>query len=125
MFEKDRIFDEVHVWLTNRPDRAPPVLRGVGLGLSGGVDEIHSCPTAAKMACRPLGKTVAEVRQRYPDAPADEADLEAYLRPIVARYLSKEEVDGLSPADAAWLQISRIDNHVCRDAVPFVLRSAS
>lgn len=121
--EKDRLLDEVGVYLTNRPDRAPAVLRGITLGLSGGVDEIHSYPTAGKVAFRYLGKSAEQVARRYPDAPAADDQIEQYLAKKIPRYMSKEEVDGLAAGEASWLQISRLDNTIEPDAVPFALRA--
>jgi hypothetical protein len=115
--EKDRLYDEVVVYLTNRPDRAPPVLRGITLGLSGGVDELHAFPTASKVAFRFLGRTAQEVRRHYPDAP------EAFLATKIVCYLTRNELDQMPPEEKARLQVARIDNRIEPDAVPFVLRA--
>lgn len=121
--EKERLYDEVCVYLTNRPDRAPPVLRGITLGLSGGVDELHAFPAASKVAFRFLGGTIEEIRRHYTDAPEAPDALEAFLAAKVARYITRQELDRLPAEELARLQISRIDNGIGPDAVPFVLRA--
>lgn len=122
ILEKDSLFDEIFVCITNRPDRAPPFLRGIGLGLSGGLDEMHSAPTSGKMAFRYLGRTAAELRGEFGDAP-EEPELEKHLARIVPRYISRSELGRLSPNDLARLQVHRLDNTVAADAVPFALRA--
>jgi len=119
--EKDRLFDEVSVFLTSRPDRAPAVLRGILLGLSGGVDEIHSYPGASKVAFRHLGKNANEIRAHYPDCPPEEAEVRAYLESNIVGYISRDELDNLPEDDPLRLQILRIDNEVDADSIPFVL----
>ena len=42
MYEKDKVFNEIVVYLTNRPDRSPPVLRGLVLGLSASEPSVSS-----------------------------------------------------------------------------------
>ncbi|QIL02612.1 hypothetical protein G7078_07295 [Sphingomonas sinipercae] len=123
MVEKEHLFDEVVVYLTNRPERAPPVLRGISLGLSGGVDEIRSHPTASRCTFRYLGRTAADVRIRFPEAPDDETDLLDFLRREVPRYLTQAELAELSTEQLAALQVSRLDNSVPPNAIPFVLQA--
>jgi hypothetical protein len=121
ILEKDRLFDEIVVCITNRPDRAPPFLRGICLGLSGGLDEIHSGPAAGKMAFRYLGKTGADMQAEIGDTP-DEPELEQHLVRTVPRYISKPELARMSERERARLQINRLDNTVAADAAPFALR---
>jgi hypothetical protein len=120
--EKDRLFDEIFVCITNRPDRAPPFLRGICLGLSGGLDEMHNTPASGKMAFRYLGRTAAELRPEFGDVP-EEPELEKYMARALSRFISKIELARLSPSDHARLQIHRLDNTVSADAVPFALRA--
>lgn len=122
LLEKDRLFDEIVVCVTNRPDRAPPLLRGICLGLSGGLDEMHSAPASGKVAFRYLGRTGAELRAEYGDAP-DEPELERHLARTLPRYISRSELAHLSQSERAKLQIHRLDNTVAADAVPFALRT--
>jgi hypothetical protein len=121
ILEKDKLFDEIVVCITNRPDRAPPVLRGICLGLSGGLDEMHSGPAAGKMAFRYLGKTATDMQAEFGDMP-DEPELEQHLVRTVPRYVSKSEVARLTPGELSRLQINRLDNTVAADAAPFALR---
>ena len=122
VLEKDKLFDEIFVCITNRPDRAPPFLRGIALGLSGGLDEMHSAPASGKIAFRHLGRTSAELKAEFGDLP-EEPDLENYLARTVPRYISKSELARLSLGDRAQLQIHRLDNTVAADVVPFALRA--
>lgn len=64
ILEKDKIFNEIIMYCTNLPERFPPRLYGVILCLSGGVDELHTSPAAAKCAFRYIGDEEA-VRKRF------------------------------------------------------------
>jgi hypothetical protein len=64
VLEKSKLFDEIIVYTTNRPDRMPPKLYGIILCLSGGVDETNAYPCAAKVIFRYLGSEAA-VREHY------------------------------------------------------------
>lgn len=122
MMEKERLFDEISFYITNRPDRTPPVLRGIALCLSGGVDEIHSYPSAGKVSFRYLGRDADGVRQFYRDAPKSRDALEKHLARLVARYITRHEIDELAKDDPIRLQIARINNEIPPTAVPFALR---
>jgi hypothetical protein len=122
ILEKDKLFNEIFVCITNRPDRAPPFLRGVAIGLSGGLDEMHSAPTSGKIAFRYLGRTAAELRAEFGALP-EEPELEKHLAHALPRYITKSELARLSPSDRARLQIHRLDNTVHADDVPFALRA--
>lgn len=122
ILEKDKLFDEILVCITNRPDRAPPFLRGICLGLSGGLDEMHSAPASGKIAFRYLGRTAADQHAEFGDAP-EEPELEKHLARATPRYISKSELARLSPNELAQLQIHRLDNTVAGDAAPFALRA--
>jgi hypothetical protein len=121
--EKDRLFDEVAVNITNRPDRTPPVLRGIALCLSGGVDEMHSYPSAGKISFRYLGRNSGDVRQRHPDAPAVQDELEGHLTKTVPRYILRSEIDNLPAEDPIHSQVRRIGNAIHPDAIPFAMRT--
>jgi hypothetical protein len=122
MMEKERLFDEVSFYITNRPDRTPPVLRGIALCLSGGVDEIHSYPSAGKVSFRYLGRDPDDVRKFYREAPKAHGPLEKYLTETVARYITRREIEALAKDDPVRLQIARIDNEISSTAIPFALR---
>jgi hypothetical protein len=79
ILEKDKLLNEVIVYVTNRPDRQPPKLYGIIMCLSGGIedDEMHQYPCAAKVAFRYLGKEDA-VRETYKLKP--NIDVHAFLK---------------------------------------------
>jgi hypothetical protein len=97
-------------------------LRGIALGLSGGLDEVHSAPTSGKIAFRYLGRTAAELRAEFGDTP-EEPELEKHMARTLPRYVSRSELARLSPNELARLQIHRLDNTISADAVPFALRA--
>jgi hypothetical protein len=120
--EKDKLFDEIVVCITNRPDRAPPFLRGICLCLSGGLDEMHQAPASGKIAFRYLGRTAADLGPEFGELP-DEPSLEQHLVRALRRYITKPELAALSESELARLQIHRLDNTVAPDAIPFALRA--
>lgn len=122
IFEKDKLFDEIFVCITNRPDRAPPFLRGVAIGLCRGLDEMHSAPTSGKIAFRHLGRTAADLQTELGELP-EEPELEKHLARTLPRYITKSELARLNPSELARLQIHRLDNTVAADATPFALRA--
>ena len=122
MVEKDNLFDEINMCITNRPDRASPFLRGICLGLSGGLDEMHSAPASGKIAFRYLGRTTADLRAEFGDM-LEEPELEKEIARALPRYISKSELARLSPGELARLQILWLDNAVGPEAVPFALRA--
>lgn len=122
ILERDSLFDEIFMCITNRPDRVPPVLRGIGLGLSGGLDEMHSAPAAGKIAFRYLGRTPAELRAELGEVP-DEPELEGHLAQVVPRYIAKPQLQEMSAGELARLQLHRLDNVVDAAATPFALRA--
>ena len=98
------------------------MLRGLVLGLSGGVDEIHTCPTASRCSFRYLGNSPSEVRKHYPDAPRSEEEIEDYLAEHIIQYIDEAELASISPEMSAHLQIPFLNNTVSPDHIPFVLR---
>jgi transcriptional regulator with XRE-family HTH domain len=118
VLEKDRLFNEIIVYATNLPDRQPPKLYGIMLCISGGVDDTHAFPSAAKVVCKYIAKDKEEVRAIY--KLADSVNVESFLREKVARYLDPEDEE-----DSEIKKIAAdIANNIDDDMVPFALRMA-
>lgn len=125
ILEKDRFFNEVIFYVTNLPDRTPPLLRGIIGCLSGGVNDSLSYPSASKVAFRYLGRTCRDVQSIYPDAPSVEGELEHFLTEAVPAYLTRDDIESGALSDSALAEIAAIDNTLTPDSVPFALRATS
>ena len=117
MLEKDRLYDEVMVLVTNRPDRVPPVLRGINVGLAGGVDDLYSYPCAGRIAFRYLGATSEDVCRARPELKADDPNFEQRLADSICRYVDPDDL-----REGDWPSLHHISNRVDADQLPFVLR---
>lgn len=116
MLEKAHLYNEIIVYAMTLPDRQPPSLFGIILCLSGGVDESHSYPCAAKVVFRYLGKT-GDLRRHY--GLAESEDVEAFLVREIPKYLDPEDAD----ADPALKEVvGDISNVVGESRVPAALR---
>lgn len=113
VLEKKKLFNEVIVYATNLPDRHPPLLYGIILCLSGGVDEHHSFPAAAKVAFRYLGPE-DEVRRRYNISP-DEST-KTYMENKVACYVD--------PNDEFDPEVREILNNISNVVLPTTIPNA-
>lgn len=114
--EKDELLNEVIVYAFNQPDRQPPMLFGIILCLSGGIDDTHAFPSAARVVFRYIGKDATALRQRYSIDPSQ--DVDAFLRSNIPAYIDPE-----TETDPEVRQIlDDISNAVEPDAIPFALR---
>lgn len=125
ILEKEKFFNEVIFYMTNLPDRTPPILRGIIGCLSGGVNDSRSYPSASKVAFRYLGKSGEEVRNIYPDAPDGGQALQQYLEGVVPSYITREDITSGTLSETAMIEIDAIDNTLDSTAVPFALRSTN
>ncbi len=114
--EKDDLLNEVIVYVFNQPDRYPPMLYGVILCLSGGVDDTHSFPSAAKVIFRYIGKDQDEIRRKYDID--DSLDVDAFLKSSIPSYIDPGEKND---PDIEQI-IEDISNTIDPNAIPFALR---
>ncbi|KAA3595826.1 MAG: hypothetical protein DWQ06_16540, partial [Calditrichaeota bacterium] len=112
--EKDKLFNEIIVYTTNLPDRTPPILNGVILCLSGGVDDMSSYPCASKTTFRYIGK-----KEEIPDLfNIGELSIDDYMRKNMPAYLIPEK-----DTEPENIEVYKtINNHIGENAVPFALR---
>ncbi len=122
ILEKEEIFDEIIVYLMNRPERpVDPLLDGIILCASGGVQDKVAVPCAARVAFRYLGRSYEEIRQRLPrfNQKEDES-LEDALKRQVPEYLNPSKI---KPSNKRyWDMMNFIDNAIHPDQIPFALR---
>lgn len=113
--EKNELFNEIIVYVTNLPDRKPPKLNGVILCLSGGVDEMSTYPSASKVAFRYIG--------RSEDIPRifkiNDESIDSYMKKNMPAYLKPEE--DIKPENIEVYDA--IDNRISIDSIPFALRA--
>ena len=88
LLEKDVLYNEVLSYMTTRPERTPPVLLGLMICTSGGVDTVAQLPAAAKVSMIRLGDASA-VADQLGIAPSKVRDV---LRRHIPRYLSTSDV---------------------------------
>jgi len=122
ILEKLQPTNEIIMYLTNYPERHPPMLNGIILCLSGGVGQsFRTYPAASKVAFRYLGGEVETIRKIYRRTPktSDRAELEKFLRKAVPDYIFPDE---LGKDDRQWEAIGVIDNKILPDTIPFALR---
>lgn len=112
LLEKSKLWNEIIYDVTNLPDRIPPRLSGIMLCISGGVDENHSYPSAARVAFRYLGKAAHDVRQTL--SLKNNETIDGYLQKSIPKVLKPKDVDKMI--------LGKINNHIARDAVPLALR---
>ncbi len=116
ILEDVRLFSEIIFGVLNLPDRTPPVLRGVFLGVSGGIDPaaLGFIPCAARVIWRHLGnemKLAAELGCK-----ADE--VEERLKKKIPLHCNPAELT--NPDDLKIL--GQISNFVPLNSRPFALR---
>jgi hypothetical protein len=124
ILEKYQILNEMIVYCVNRPDRYTPVLYGVILCVSGGVEKsMDAYPSSARVAFRYLGKSCAEVMRNCceevkPHIDENEENLESKLLKVIPKYIFPEEVE-----DASIIELlNRIRNDITSDQIPLALR---
>ena len=115
LLEKDRLHNEIIVYMLNMPQRFPPRLEGIILCKSDGGDAFSSIPCAAKVGLRLLG-TPEELRQSLNIPEGD--DLRKALAQRVAGYVSKEELE----LDEQKQLLSRLSNAIGTEDLPNALR---
>jgi len=115
ILEKKDLLNEIIVYVTNLPERQPPRLYGVILCLSGGVDEVHSCPAAAKVAFRYLGNDDA-MRRKHGLGPAE--DVPAFMAQHVPTYIDPAEKHDVETREI----LDVISNIVVPGTIPSALR---
>lgn len=114
VLEKKELFNEVIVYATNLPDRRPPRLYGVILCLSGGVDEHHSFPAAAKVAFRYLGSE-NEIRCKH-NLETNES-VRAFMEKTVPGYVDPND-DTVEP------EVREILASICNVVLPTTIPNA-
>lgn len=112
ILEKENLFNEIIMYITNHPDREPPVLKGIILCISGGVHGVAANPSAAKIIFKYLGYTHANIRKTFPDTPGER--IEEYLVKNVPQYISSDVSDDYI--------LDAIDNQILHEDLPFALR---
>lgn len=117
VLEKENLYNEIIVYATNLPDREPPRLFGIILCLSGGVDEMHSFPCAAKVAFRYIGRSDT-IRQKY-GLPRN-IDIEDWLVRNIPGYVDPNSAD---LDDDTKRIIESISNVLVPGVVPSALRA--
>lgn len=113
--EKERIFNEIIVYMLNRPDRYPPRLEGLILCKSDGEDPFSSVPSAARIALRYLGSEQELLTAR---GVASSEELHSLLVSEVAGYVARDDV---SP-EVQREVFDRIRNDVAPDELPNALQ---
>jgi hypothetical protein len=120
ILEKDGIYDEIIAYMTNRPERTPPILNGVILCSSGGVQDMVPVPCAARVAFRYLGNTQSSIEKVLPHFKLlDGKDLRESLIQSIPSYINPNEIN----KDHRYYEVKKvIDNEILRDQLPFALR---
>jgi hypothetical protein len=108
--EKRELYNEVLTYMTTRPDRTPPVLYGVMICTSGGVDTSVQLPSCARVVFVKLGSN-RDLQERWQQG--DEVT-RRILQQSVAKYVAL-------PALPSWLR-NGISNVLEPTAVPSALR---
>jgi|SRR6185295_1335675 len=116
ILEKEKLYNEIIVYVTNLPDRQPPKLYGIILCISGGVDETITFPSAAKVAFRYIGKDTDSVRKQL--GIDSSLDVEEYLKQTIPRYIDPDTEDD----DELKRLFTEIANEIPADKIPFALR---
>lgn len=115
MLEKERILNEIIVYMLNTPQRIPPRLEGIILCKSDGEDAFSSMPCAARVGLRFLGSSIDLMRAR---GLHDAEELHAALVAEVAGYVRLEDLDN----DAQRDLFKRVANVIAEDQLPNALR---
>lgn len=122
MLEKDKIFDEIIVYMMNRPERVKePLLNGIILCSSGGVQDMIAVPSAARVAFRYLGKNIEAVKKAIPGFKLKRGQgLEEALIETIPGYLDPRDI---TRENQRYYEAKRvIDNEIVSSQIPFALR---
>ena len=125
ILEKQEIHDEIIVYMMNRPERAvEPILNGVILCASGGVQDMVPMPCAARVAFRYLGNSETTEESLRIDIPTflkeQNETIEDALARLIPGYLVANTITEKHPRYFAVKKI--IDNEIKHDQIPYALR---
>jgi hypothetical protein len=125
MLEKVPEYDEIIVYMVNRPERSKGTeLDGVILCTSGGVDDKVAVPCAARVAFRFLGSTQEDVLEAYPLIKVDQGEsFEASVRKALFSPRGYIESASIRKSNSRLWAVKRIiDNTIRPDQIPFAMR---
>ncbi len=113
MLEKRRIFNEIIVYMLNRPQTYPPRLEGLILCKSDGDNQFSSIPSAARVSFRFLGSTEDLGEPKHAHGPRRHQ-----LAQTIPAYVWESDLELPEQRDI----LGRIQNVVDEDELPNALR---
>ncbi|MBV8056024.1 MAG: hypothetical protein JO071_12380, partial [Deltaproteobacteria bacterium] len=123
VWEDVRLFSELVFGVLNLPDRRPPVLNGIFLGLSGGMGRTTGVfrPCAARVAWRYKGNET-QLAKELKCAPNEVEEILKQTIPARCTPVQfKEKYQSDAAEDKRGDIVGIISNLVCQDNVPFAL----